>query len=346
MRRLSTKKVTVSKPTFKHTNDKVIITLFVYNREYNYYLNKLNSYITLGYNKIFNLSNFVKLNNKKALFKNLNKKILIYNKKFKIITNKLKYLHYTLKKNFDNIKDLFKCSHIVNFFNNNLYKNYIIKIMEKEILNMYLKQLIFFNNYKFKDTYILPLKNLIEVIYGKRIEFNIIILKNYYFNSDIYTQIIALKTKNRKNKILKILKISLKNIKIPNINKELLIDHTNGLKKKQNIYINEIKANDINNDYADIVIKNSYKLLEKKIFFDSIKNKNIIGIRIETSGRLTKRMTAARSLFKVKYKGTLKNIDSSYKGISSLMLRGNQKSNLQYTKLNSKLRVGSFGIKG
>jgi hypothetical protein len=61
---------------------------------------------------------------------------------------------------------------------------------------------------------------------------------------------------------------------------------------------------------------------------------------------LTRRFTASRSVFKVKWKGNLKNIDSSYKGLSTVMLRGHAKSNVQYTNVNSKNRNGSFGIKG
>lgn len=79
---------------------------------------------------------------------------------------------------------------------------------------------------------------------------------------------------------------------------------------------------------------------------DSIKNKSITGIRIEAAGRLTRRNTAERSIFKLRYKGNLKNMDSSYKGFSSVLLRGHAKSNVQYTKLKSKRRIGSFGLKG
>lgn len=39
-------------------------------------------------------------------------------------------------------------------------------------------------------------------------------------------------------------------------------------------------------------------------------------------------------------------MDSSYKGLSTVMLRGHAKSNLQYTMINSKTRNGAFGIKG
>ena len=77
-----------------------------------------------------------------------------------------------------------------------------------------------------------------------------------------------------------------------------------------------------------------------------LKYKDVTGFRIEAKGRLTKRYTASRSLLKVKYKGNLLNIDSSLKGLSSVLLKGNLKSNIQYTKLASKSRIGSFGIKG
>jgi hypothetical protein len=67
---------------------------------------------------------------------------------------------------------------------------------------------------------------------------------------------------------------------------------------------------------------------------------------LEAKGRLTRRFTASRSVFKIKWKGSLKNIDSSYKGLSSIMLRGQVKPNLQYSIVNSKTRNGAFGLKG
>ena len=79
---------------------------------------------------------------------------------------------------------------------------------------------------------------------------------------------------------------------------------------------------------------------------DSLKHKSVSGIRIEVAGRLTKRNTAARSVFKLKYKGNIRNTDSSDKGLSTVMLRGHAKSNLQYSRLKSKRRIGSFGLKG
>jgi len=39
-------------------------------------------------------------------------------------------------------------------------------------------------------------------------------------------------------------------------------------------------------------------------------------------------------------------MDSSYRGLSSIILRGYNKSNVQYSIVNSKTRNGSFGLKG
>lgn len=80
--------------------------------------------------------------------------------------------------------------------------------------------------------------------------------------------------------------------------------------------------------------------------FDSISDKLLAGIRVEARGRLTRRFKAARSLYKLKWIGGLRNIHSSYKGFSAAMLRGHDLSNVEYTVLSSKRRIGAFGVKG
>jgi hypothetical protein len=49
---------------------------------------------------------------------------------------------------------------------------------------------------------------------------------------------------------------------------------------------------------------------------------------------------------KRKWKGGLKNVDSSFRGLSTIMLRGIVKSNLQYSTISSKNRNGAYGVKG
>jgi hypothetical protein len=70
------------------------------------------------------------------------------------------------------------------------------------------------------------------------------------------------------------------------------------------------------------------------------------GVRLETKGRLTKRYRADRAIFKVRWKGGLKNIDSSFKGLSSVNMRGYLNSNVDYSIFTSKRRIGAFAVKG
>jgi hypothetical protein len=92
-------------------------------------------------------------------------------------------------------------------------------------------------------------------------------------------------------------------------------------------------------------VYNNKIMLQNKVL-SSIKFKRIFGIRLEAAGRLTMRLTAARSVFKLEYKGGLGNLDVSKNGESSLLLRGISKPNIQYTNINSKTRNGAFGLKG
>ena len=97
------------------------------------------------------------------------------------------------------------------------------------------------------------------------------------------------------------------------------------------------------------VIKKPFSIIRSFSLEDyvlrSLKHLNLRGIRVEAKGRLTRRFTASRSVSKMRCKGGLKNVDSSFRGLSTIMLRGIVKSNLQYSTINSKNRNGAFGIK-
>lgn len=170
----------------------------------------------------------------------------------------------------------------------------------------------------------LGLNSLVSKIYNKKVEFNIVNLKSLHLNSDIFSYAITLKLENRNNRLLRVLKQALKLVKMPYLKKSYLYE-----KKLDNGQLSHLSLN----GYAKNVL-------------NYIKHKSISGVRLEASGRLTRRLTASRSIFKFKYKGGLKNIDSSYKGLSSVMLRGHVKSNLQHTSLKSKVSNGAFGLKG
>lgn len=277
----------------------------------------------------------------------------------------------TLKWNYTNFKN----------YENKYFKNFIKKSYRKEMLYLYYVKMLNVNNNKFKNWFILGLKNIISNIYNKKVEFNFVNLKYLHLNSDIFSESIAIKLRNRENRLLRVLKKALKLVKLPSLSKlsyygpssaitpseSSLRANINGksLTLNANSYISSLKDKDVLHELlykifpgwgvantenspinrisrSSLQVKNN---LQENIL-NSTEHKNIYGVRLEAAGRLSRRLTASRSVFKLKYKGSLKNINSSYKGLSTVMLRGNTRSNLQLTKISSKTRNGAFGLKG
>jgi len=245
---------------------------------------------------------------------------------------------------------------------------------------------LYINNLKFKHpTLVSKLKTLVRNLYGKKVEFNVIELKKMHLSSDIFTQVVALKLKNRNNKLYKVLRSSLSKVNIPNVSR---ISERFSYFDKDNYLPNKVRntnvsamfnkeiLNNINNTIDNTVYNKTKDSLNNLLsgFFppaetmvDKVKNRTsetispvsindyvlknlkhlkLAGVRVEAKGRLTRRFKAQRSVFKMKYKGGLKNVDSSFKGLSAVMLRGIVKSNVQYSIISSKNRVGAYGIKG
>lgn len=348
--KLSSRRIWVSKAELKHTNDNVLINLFIYDRNQKFYQLKSINIIKAFYQKY--KYNFYK--NISAIVPSLNKKnilpsVLAFYKRINLeyINNAKKECTPLL------LPNVIKESKALKSIENTLKTNYVKRILKKEIYILYYKQVILFNNLKNKNLYILSLNRLLYKIYKKKIIFNIVRLKYYYLNSDILTQIIVSKTKNRKNRILNVLSNSIKNIEVPKFNPKLIIREANKLIGMQNYIVkNELLKlkQQCNKDKLNQVLNSFHKQNEMfcltDIVLDKLKHKAINGIRLEASGRLTRRFTAQRSIFKYKYKGNIKDMDSSYKGLSSVIMRGKLKSNTQFTKLNSKTRIGAFGLKG
>ena len=68
------------------------------------------------------------------------------------------------------------------------------------------------------------------------------------------------------------------------------------------------------------------------------------GAKLIVKGRLTKRYRADRAVYKLKWKGGLKNIDSAFRGLSTVQYLGYWDSNVTKSSLVSKRRIGSFGV--
>lgn len=309
VRRPSMNKIYVSNAEIKHTNSKAILTVYTYNREKISLLNKV-----------------------KFLRKGLLRNIRIL-----ILKNK-EYLGDFVNKT---IKTL-------------LHKE--LKTLRKYKLRLNL------NQYKFEEKLLYKLSNIIGTyFYNKRVEFNIVNMKSIILNSDIFTKILTHKLWKKRIYTYRMMKYILNKAVLPKANRIIeksriiktidfnLIDnryknlHLTSVLKNSNLnvllkelYNSVVSNNSLDKNYTDM----------HDILFNTIKYKNMGGVRLEVKGRLTKRYRADRAVFKVKWKGGLKNIYSSYQGLSTVKMRGYLNSNVEYSISTSKRRIGAFAVKG
>ena len=328
--RLSLNKIFVSKPEIKHTNSKARITIFTYNRE------------------------------KTVLLKKIKKiRKFIFNNYYNFLINKLNLLLYKFK-------------------DTRVSEQNLLLILRIKTISFLRKELILFrrfklklnlNKYKFEEKFLYKLNKLISTFYNKKVEFNIINLKSIILNSDFFTKILSLKLKNRNANIIKLIRIILNKMKFKEntikeksrVTKTINMDLISNKYRNLNLGFildsleNNYSSGNIESSKLDNILKNFSEndLVEEfndvnlsEIILNSIKYKSMGGIRLEIKGRLTKRYRADRALFKVKWKGGLKNIDSSYKGLSSVNYRGFLEPNVEYSIYTSKRRIGAFAVKG
>jgi len=314
--RYSANKLYVSRAELNHTNAKLSITFYVYN--------KPKASIERHIRKI-----------KTLLW--IEKKVVKWKKKMRVVKNKNRLLHL-LKYNFFmftkwNMAFFKTKNNLVSYFFVNISKrhlnkyyipSYKIKLL-KEIFR--LQKILFtsirsinFNISKFNSLKMylrnLGLTSVIDKLYNKKVEINVVELKSIHLNSDVYSSALALKLRDRKNKAARLLrKAVLQIVRIPSLHTLITSDDNREAMNKNNI-------------------------------INTIQQQIVSGVRFEASGRLTRRLTAMRAIFKYRYAGSLKNIRSSFNSKASTMLRGYVKSNSQYTLINSKTRNGTFGLKG
>lgn len=332
-RRNFLRRIYISNAEIKHTNNKAIITLFNVNREkkilqkkYLKINKKINTtliqrYIFFYKENLFQIYNILKKYKEKDIF--FSDKI----NKRKLIQYKFQYL-----KKFLVLKNLY------------LKKvwSIIIKNYGKTYLNLLRKYELMYslNQSKFNKLKFLPiLTNILTKIIGKKIQYNIVNLKSITLHSDIFTQVLAIKLKKQITNPMKNMYSILNRA-------SLALSSSNNTEKN---ILNEYKdlrlISNSNNQEKNSLFNNTNKNIHKNIFH-SIGYKNMAGIRLEVKGRLTKRYRADRSISILKWKGGLKNRDSSFQGLSSVLFRGNTKSNISYSLATNKRRVGSFAVKG
>jgi hypothetical protein len=311
--RYSANKIYASRAELNHTNTDISITLYIYNKQKSSIEQLIRKFLTF-----IKANNEKKKPNHKKKNPNLKNRVLHILKNnyfifikwnvvfFNTINSVLRYLGVNLKGKTHNIP------------------RYIISLLKKLVV---LQNTLFtstnnvnFNGSKSNNLHQrwknLGINSLIEKLYNKKVEMELVELNNIDLNSDVFSSAVALKLRDRKNKVVRILrKAILQMVRIPDLHTLITFD-------------DNMEAMDKNN-----IIK-------------TIKQQAVSGVRFEASGRLTRRLTAMRAVFKYRYAGSLKNIRSSFNNVSSTMLRGYVKSNSQYTLINSKTRNGTFGLKG
>jgi hypothetical protein len=386
-RTLSTHKIYVSKGEYKHTNNNVIINIYTYNKQKYNYLHKISNKKKEKKTKKLKIIKNIKYNFKKRLFiinnnknntilirkdiipflkknfylkkfleetnlKNIKKKLNILKKKKYEKDKKIKFINKYLK-----YKNQFLYLKLLNHINNMYKRKLLNKVFKKHILKIYYKRLLLINQLKYKYTYLNKFINLINKIYNKNIELNIINLKYFYLNSIIFTRFITNKLlkkgKKAARKLKRIIKLSLKKVKVKKKRNKLYLKKIFN-KYKHNYPLKYLKYKKPNISYTvnKKLKKNLENLSKYKIKYkilNSIKYKNIAGIRLKISGRISKRYTASRSIHVLKYKGSLGDISNKknkYLRLSSKIIRNNTRPDVQFTNINSTIRTGSFGIKG
>ena len=358
-KRLSLSKIYVSKAEIKHTSSKAIVTIYTYNKERKSLIKRIYSLkkkFSLKRNIVFKeyFSKFFSVIRYEMGRRPLKRKIFL--KRMKQFLKKLNFIFNREK--FINIPKNFK---------------EILKLKLRRELNLIkrLKYKLSLNNYKFEEKFLHRLSKLISIFYKKKVEFNIINLKSFMLNTDIFTEILTLKIKRKRSAMLRLMKYFINKAFATRMAKENMITKKTsgrlGVAKNVDLNLLENKFQNLNLSYiineggnSDEVLNELYyniidnnNTLEnrdyskvKNIIFESIKYKHIAGIRLEVKGRLTKRYRADKSVFKVKQKGGIQNMYSSKEGIPSVVFRGHADANVDYSIQTSKVRIGSFAVKG
>jgi hypothetical protein len=209
-----------SKPVIKHSNNKAIITVYVYNRKRSYFLNKIRKTIKLVTNK-FNFKNSssfessylnkeltgvtsvkTKSKKKKLLLKR-KKKILLNTIKNKYINTIMLYLNKSGPNLLGKDKNMYNCKLLAK------------KESKNSITYKYYSYMLYYNSYIFNAYNLLAIKNILTNIYQKKIVLNIVNLKYLFLDSNILAEAITRKLKDRNKRVLRVLKLALKLIKQP-----------------------------------------------------------------------------------------------------------------------------------
>jgi hypothetical protein len=345
--RISMKRIFISKSEIKHSSNNIFITIYTFNKQKKFILNTLRKI-----NKMyFRFYEYIKYSN--SFRKYLKTSIFIYKYSFKgIILNTFKRKDNKVNLYFYNI---FKDIQNSKLHNNIKIKTLINSIITNKFNNIYTYQLyaciLYINNLKFYKNNMLGLMNILNKIYNKKVILNIINLKYLFMDNSLLIDGVIRKARDRKKRILRIIRKAIYKSKKCILNSWLLIPDI--YKNIRNEDLDLFNNNVISYQNYKVPILETYKYNILSYIFNNnaryiiknVKYKFLRGIHIQGTGRLTKRLTASRTINKITRKGSLQNIYSTSQHLSTPMLRNDINCNLQYLNINSKNRNGAFGIK-
>jgi hypothetical protein len=271
LRSASFNKIYASKAEIKHTNNKAILTVYVYNREKISLLKKIRLLNKSFYNEVKLLIS----ENKKILgFYNSEDSNIIYNKSIKALLDKnLKVLRkYKLRLSLNKYK----------FEEKLLYKlkNFIIKYYNKKVeFNIVnIRSVVFHTDF------------FTKIVTSKLInrKAHILATMDNILNKVVLPKVNRIVEKSLVKKSLNLLENKYKYLNLSFILNNNLSELLNSL--YYNLIVDYYNNNNLNKDYFRIY----------EIIFNSINYKNMAGIRLEAKGRLTKRYRADRATFKVR----------------------------------------------
>jgi hypothetical protein len=270
LRSSSLNKIFASKAEIKHTNNKAILTVYVYNREKISLLKKIKSLKKSFFYKV-----------KLLIYKN--KKIFGFGEDYNIIYNKsikaLLYKNLILLRKYKLRLSLNKYK----FEEKLLYKlkNFIIKYYNKKVeFNIVnIRSVIFHSDFftKIVTSKLLSRKT------------HILAAMDTILNKVVLPKVNRIVEKSLEKKSLNFMEKKYKNL-----NLSYILNNNHDLSE----VLNKLYYNIIIDYYNNNLNKDYFRIYE--IIFNSINYKNMGGIRLETKGRLTKRYRADRAIFKVR----------------------------------------------
>lgn len=190
--------------------------------------------------------------------------------------------------------------------------------------------------------------------YNKKVCIKVVRLRYLSLNSNILAEYLANGLAQRRGNPLNTLRRALKIAKIPRLLNTNLIKEGLTPKDISHVSIENYKNKEAaeclsSRDSLQILSPREYAPLVNeqllKEILVSTRYKSLAGIRIEIAGRLNRRAIAARSVVKIGQVGSLKNFESSSKGLPVVGLRGYLRPNMDKASFNSKTRNGAFNVK-